>query len=317
VNQTPLFVIRGTTVEEATVEDYTRYIVTFHVHNPTGVEGILSVRVEGGRGGGGFMGGFGGGGMFNMPEAREPSQFLIPPKSYRKVRMLVDDRPNNLSIGTNIAQNLPGEVGVRLPRAMQVTTDTTTGIFAGDSTLFAYDPREITVDNEDRGFRLIESNQKQTLQTLLNIVPEDRYKNMNFWAPPSRWTATVGSSFHGDYIKSAFYKRAGSGRNMAEWRAEISLPGFYDIFIYNPMMELPGRGRGNEEETYQYYEIVHADGTDEVSVQTSENRQSWVAVGSFYFTEGEAKITLVDRGATPRQLIFADAVRWVYKSNQR
>jgi hypothetical protein len=315
VNRTPRFIIRGAGAEETTIDEYTRYIVSFHVHNPTDVEGVLSAEV--GRGGGGG-GGFGGGMMMMVYGAQEqlPSQYLIPPRSYKKVRMLIDDRPNNLTIGTNIAQNLPAEMGVRLPRARLFTTDTTTGLFAGDSTLFMYDPREITVDNEDRGFRLIESNQKHTLQTLLNIIPEDRYKNMNFWAPPSRWTATTGNNFHGDYIKSGYYKRVGSGRNMAEWQANISLPGFYDIYIYNPMIEFRGGGR-NDEETHQYYLITHADGEDEVSVQTNENRQSWISVGSFYFPEGEAKITLVDRGSNPRQIIFADAVRWVYKNNQR
>ncbi|MDR2130847.1 MAG: hypothetical protein LBP56_06760 [Odoribacteraceae bacterium] len=318
IARTPLFTIRGVNVEETTIDDYTRYMISFHVHNPTPVEGILSVRVEGGRGGGGF-GGFGGGGFMMLSMEQETRQFLIPANSYKKIRVLSDNRPNNLSIGTNIAQNLPSEMGVRLPRLRQMSTDTTTGMFSGDSTLFMYDPKEITVDNEDKGFRLIESNQKHTLQSLLNITTEDRYKNMNFWMPPSRWTATVGNNFHGDYIKSGYYKRAGSGQNMAEWQANISLPGFYDIYIYNPMTDPRGRGwgGGNEAETHQYYKILHADGEDEVSVQTNEDRQTWIPVGSFYFAEGDAKITLVDRGFNPRQLIFADAVRWVYKTNQK
>jgi hypothetical protein len=325
VNRTPLFIIRGVNTEETTIDDYTRYVISFHVHNPTPVEGILSVRIEGGRGfgGGGGFGSFGGFGFGSSTE-QAPSQFLIPANSYKKIRVLSDNRPNNLSVGTNIAQNLPSEMGIRLPRMRQISTDTTTGMFNGDSTLFMYDPKEITVDNEDKGFRLIESNQKKyMLQSLLNITTEDRYKNMNFWMPPSRWTATVGNNFHGDYIKSGYYKRVGSGQNMAEWRANISLPGFYDIYVYNPMIEFRGGGGGfggggrNEEEMYQYYKIVHADGEDEVSVKTNEDRQTWVPVGSFYFSEGDAKITLVDRGYSPRQLIFADAVRWVYKNNQK
>jgi hypothetical protein len=322
VNRTPLFIIRGVNSEETTIDDYTRYIISFHVYNPTPVEGILSVRVEGGRGfGGGGFGGFGAFGM-SMSMDQPPAQFLIPANSYKKIRVLSDNRPNNLSVGTNIAQNLPSEVGVRLPRMRQITTDTTTGIFNGDSTFFMYDPKEITVDNEDKGFRLIESNQKKhTLQSLLHITTEDRYKNMNFWMPPSRWTATVGNNFHGDYIKSGYYKRAGSGQNMAEWLANISLPGFYDIYVYNSMIEFRGGGGfgggRNEDEMHQYYKITHADGEDEVSVQTNEDRQTWVPVGSFYFSEGDAKITLVDKGFNPRQLIFADAVRWVYKNNQK
>jgi hypothetical protein len=66
VNRTPLFIIRGAGAEETTIDEYTRYMVTFHVHNPTDVEGLLSARVEAGRGGGGF----GGGGMVLMLSAQ-------------------------------------------------------------------------------------------------------------------------------------------------------------------------------------------------------------------------------------------------------
>ena len=64
------------------------------------------------------------------------------------------------------------------------TTDTVTGIFDANATLFTFNPKEITVDNEDPGFRIIESNQKNKLQSFFKKESEDKYKNLNFWIRP-------------------------------------------------------------------------------------------------------------------------------------
>lgn len=304
MDRTPFFIVRGLDLEEVVIDDFTRYMTRFTLYNPTDVEGIVSVRVEeGGR----RRGPWGG----NREEAA-PKHYIIPPKAYREIKTLAEERPNNVVLNTNISQNLPSETTFSLPGSTVITQDTLTGIFTANSSLFAYNPKEITVDNEDPGFRLIESNQKNTLQSLFNIGTEDRYQNMNFWLPPSRWTATVGSNFYGDYIRSGYYKKAGSGRNMAEWSATISIAGYYEIYVYNSSI----RGR-NEEDTFQYYTISHDDGKDEVSVQTNKDVQSWVSLGTYYLNEGKVTVTLNDKGASTRQLIFADAVRWEYKINQK
>lgn len=303
LNRTPRFIIRSENTEEVLVEDFTRYLVSFQVHNDSALEGILSVRIEEGRGGGR------GRGPQSEPVTRH---YIIPAGGYREIRTLTEERPNTIVINTNISQNLPSELFTQAPRAQTTTTDTLTGVRVTDDAGFRYNPKEITVDNEDAGFRLIESNQKNTLQSLLKIGGEDHYKNINFWMPPSRWTATVGSNFHGDYIKSGYYKRSGSGRNLAEWKAEISIPGYYDVFVYNAYLR---RGWREEEETGQTYLVTHDYGTDEVTVRTDRDAQTWLLLGRFYFTEGEAKITLHDKGGTTRQLIFADAVRWELKNN--
>ena len=299
-NRTPIFIVRDVNAVEVIVDEYTYYMTSFKIHNPTDIEGIASVRVEergGGRG---------------PRQEPSPKHYIIPPKGLKEIRTLAMERPNSIVVNMNISQNLPNEVSFSLQRPSGSTRDTTTGIFETDVSAFAYNPREITVDNEDPGFKTIDSNQKNTLQTLFNIGGDDRYKNMNFWLPPSRWTATVGSNFHGDYIKSGFYKKSGSGQNLAEWNATISIPGFYEIFIYNPNVERGGR---NEEDTYQYYTVIHDDGKDVIEFQTNREHQTWVSIGNFYFSEGGTKIILNDKGASPRQLIFADAVRWVYKNN--
>ena len=318
INTTPLFIVKRIDADEVTIDEYTKYMVHFQVYNPTNVDGIISVNVEQGGFRGGPRGG-GGRGRAAQMEANPPKNFVIEARSYKQIKILCDDRPSNLTINTNIAQNLPSDIMYNFPKVSTSTTDTTTGIFEGSSAAFAFNPKEIVVDNEDRGFRVIESNQKNTLQSLFKKEEEDKYKNLNFWSPPSKWTATVGTNYYGDYINSAMYKKSGSGNNQAEWNTQIQIPGFYEVFVYNSanmdrMMWRPGE----QPKKYQYYTVKHDDGEEEVSIETGGRSPSgWVSLGSFYFSKGDTKVTLSDKGSEPRQFIVADAVKWVYTSNNK
>ena len=54
------------------------------------------------------------------------------------------------------------------------------------------------------------------------------------------------------------------------------------------------------------------EGRDEDStfdMQIFESR--WIFLGKYKLSKGEISISLLDRGAFPGQLIFADAVKWV------
>lgn len=145
---------------------------------------------------------------------------------------------------------------------------------------------------------------------------EDKYKNLNFWSPPTRWTATVGISFYGDYINSCMYKKVGSGNNKAEWTAKIPESGYYEVYVYVP--QAPGPRWMNREENFQYYTVKHDDGEEEISVKmTGPGSEGWFMLGSFYFSEGDATVTLSDKGSGARQLIYADAVKWVYANNNK
>ena len=128
---------------------------------------------------------------------------------------------NSTQLERNIAQNIPSEMMQNFQKIGEMTTDTTTGIFDVDESVFTLGTNEIIVDNEDKGFRTIEANQKNKLQNLFKKESEDKYKNLNFWTPPTRWTATVGISFYGDYINSCMYKKVGKGNNKAEWTAAL------------------------------------------------------------------------------------------------
>ena len=84
----------------------------------------------------------------------------------------------------------------------------------------------------------------------------------------------------------------------------------------HPPLIIPSIGKG-EEKKIQYYTVKHDDGEEEISVETGRGRQGWRTLGSFYFSKGEAKITLSDKGSESNQIIFADAVKWVYTNNNK
>lgn len=319
INTTPRFIVKGIDADQVEVGDYTKYIVKFKVYNPTNTEGILSVKLE--EGGGMFPGGpRGRRGRSAQMEDKPAKNYIIEPRKYKEIRILSDERPSSLSINTNIAQNLPSDIVHTFAKITTTSSDTTTGIFDSNALLFEFNPKEITVDNEDSGFRVIESNQKNKLQSFLKKEDEDKYKNLNLWSPPSKWTATIGTNYYGDYINSAMYKKSGSGSNKAEWTTQIQIPGFYEVFVYAidyPRMGWFRMGRG-ENKKYQYYTVKHDDGEEEVSVETGgRGQQGWITLGSFYFSPGEAKVTLSDKGSEPNQVIIADAVKWVYTNNNK
>lgn len=310
--KTPIILVKGVGAEEVSIDEYTKYVVHFYVHNPTESEGVISLEIE--EGGPRGPRGRRGGGMSGQTQEKVPLNYIIEPQKYKEIRVLCDERPNNMVINTNIAQNIPSEIIQHFPKVEDETTDTLTGIFDVDKQAFELDANEIVVDNEDKGFRLIEANQKNKLQNLFRKEEEDKYKNLNFWVPPTRWTATVGTSFYGDYINSCMYKKAGNGNNKAEWTATIPESGYYEVYVYVPAS--PGPRWMNREENYQYYTVKHDDGEEEISIKmTGPGSEGWVMLGSFYFSEGEATVVLTDKGSGSRQMIYADAVKWIYANN--
>ena len=112
------------------------------------------------------------------------------------------------------------------------------------------------------------------------------------------------------------YKKVGNGNNKAEWTASIPESGYYEVYVYVPAG--PGPRWMNREENYQYYTVKHDDGEEEISIKvTGPGSEGWVMLGSFYFSEGKASVVLTDKGSGTGQMIYADAVKWVYANNNK
>jgi len=313
IKTTPRFIVKDIAAEKVVIDEHTKYLAHFKVHNPTDVDGIISIDIQEGQ-----MWGAPGRGRGGFQQETKPSiHYVIPAKSYKEVKILCDNQPRNININSNIAQNLPSNVMYNFPKIEHETKNTESGIFNTDDAAFKHDPKDIIVDNEDKGFRIIESNQKTTLQSFFKKENEDKYKNTNFWDVPTRWTATIGTNYYGDYINSGYYKKIGNGNNKAVWTAQIEEPGVYEVFIYNANRTFRFRRRQQEEATFQYYTVKHDDGENEVSIETQKDNQQWISLGTFYFSSGEATVTLNDKGTTPNQIIYADAVRWTFRKNNQ
>ena len=204
--QIPLFITRDVHANKVVVDNRTKYIVQFKIHNPTSTDGIISIDVEEmqPRGMGGMGGGMWGGNRNQQAERKPLIHYIIPSNSYKEIRLLCENSPRSLSINTNIAQNLPSDMIYNFGRIESTTQDITTGIFDTDSSLFTSNPQDIIVDNENKGFQIIESNQKKVLQSLFKKEDEGKYKALNNWQAPTRWTATISTDFYGDYINSGY-----------------------------------------------------------------------------------------------------------------
>ncbi len=135
------------------------------------------------------------------------------------------------------------------------------------------------------------------------------YGMVRFWNPPVKWEPVAGDKFFGEYLKSAFYKRKGSGEGYATWNAKISEPGSYAVYAYVPNIGFRwGRGRNNDRDVSYNYTVYHDDGEEEVKVTVGNDNEGWLYLGEYYFSQGSAKVKLSDE--SDNVFIIADAVKW-------
>ena len=68
--------------------------------------------------------------------------------------------------------------------------------------------------------------------------------------------------------------------------------------------------RSPSREMKQNYTVQHDGKETDVLVEVV-GLKSWVCLGRFYFSPGEASVMLTDKGSVEDQIIYADAVKWV------
>lgn len=313
-DHSPMLTLKDVDANKVLVDDFTKYQVRFKVYNSSDVDAIITVKLESGGGGsGGFR--MGGGPGSNNSED-DALNYIIPAKSAREIKAVNDDRPGRLVVNMNVSNNLPNEFTFNFSKVDNEISDTTQGIYVIDTLLFAKDPNEIIVDNEDAGFRTIEANQRNKLKDIFKKEEEDKYKNFFPWRFPSKWTAVVNNTCYGSPINSAVYKSKGKGGNQVVWTAELPKDNYYEVFIWNPKFDSGfmsfssgrgGRGHGRENRTQDY--IIKYDMEEEkVSVDLGQEENTWVSLGSFYLPKGEVTVTLTDK--VGGQYVVADAVKF-------
>ncbi|MDR1755828.1 MAG: hypothetical protein LBR65_02570 [Culturomica sp.] len=305
VSASPLILLKEVEAHTVVADEMTKYRISFKAYNPSGVDGIITARVQnGGRASGGYVWG---GGPADVGDAEN---FIIPARSAREIKMIRDERPNQVTINTNISQSLPSEFTFRFSKVDTEVQDTTRGIFPVDSARFAEDPREIIIDNESPGFRVVESNKKQKLKAWFRKEPEDKYMNYLPFYAPSKWTAAINNSFYGTPVRFAHYKNRGSGKNSVEWHAEIPAGSYYDISVWVPKLESFQFGRRNrrrQNSQTQTYTVVYGNEKESIPVDFQQAEQGWYSLGNFSLPAGEVVIFLTDKVSAP--YVVADAVK--------
>ncbi len=297
--------------------DRTRYQVRFKIQNTEEVEGLVSAsfRIGGGRGHFGPRGG----------DDQPDEQFIsLAPGQIKEVGIILDDQPRSLTLNTLVSKNMPTSISRRFE---QLELKEKVKAFEGERLLTEpiklIAPGEIIVDNEDPGFEVLTHQKISFLKKLFqsNKEEEEEYIGFNFWRPPNNWRKTTFSDFYGKYVHSAHYVKAGKGEKKVAWSAEITASGNYDVYYHTSDVRMPWmrRGRrggkdGQRRRGRQYLEqfhliVYHDDGTDEVNLNVEESEDNWNFLGTYYISEGTAKVEMTDE--SKGRVVFADAVKWV------
>jgi hypothetical protein len=137
---------------------------------------------------------------------------------------------------------------------------------------------------------------------------------MNYWRPPTNWTAITNSDFYGEYVRSAYYIKGGTGDLKAQWNVPLKKPGYYDVYVHmykaRQMGRGPGGGRDNSEDKGEYHFTVYGDEGAQESILNSQNAEAgWNHLGTFNFTTDTALVELSNKSEL--RMIFADAVKLV------
>lgn len=307
-NHSPTLFIKDVDANQVVVDEVTRYQIKFKVNNPSDVTAIVTATVMQG---GGFPGGGRRGGR-NMQNDNTAENYIVPARQAREIKIIVDERPANVSINTNISHNLPTTHNFNFSKIENTIEDTLAGSYPIDPEIFKPNPNEIIIDNEDSGFRTIASNTRHKLKDLFQKSDEEKYKNFFPWRIPSKWTAIASDSYYGETVNSAYYKQKGSGNNSVEWEASLPHDGYYEVSVWNPKnnMNFMRRGHRRREERNQTY-LLQADQVKEtITIDLEQEDEGWVPLGNFYLPRGKATITLTDK--VSGDYVIADAVKFTF-----
>ncbi len=288
--------------------DRMRTKVSLKITNFSETDGIvkLSFRLGGGGGPGrGFGRGSGAEDMIDKLVYLEPHQT-------KELTYMLDADPRMMMINTMTSQNIPQMITQGMPN---IEEDPRAVPFEGeriaDDPVSRQLPGEIIVDNEDPQFEMTVNQEVSLLEKWLidEEAVAQKYSGMNQYRPPLNWTAVTNSDFFGEYIRSAYYIKAGDGSMKAKWNVPVTEPGYYDVYYHLYKPRRFGR-RGGDDDKGEYHFFIHSDdGAEEQTLAIQSAEEGWNHLGSYYFSPDTALIELTNQSES--RLVFADAVRLV------
>ena len=320
------FTLSNINAYEIRVGEVTRYQVLFTIANQEDIEGLATVSFRIISSFGGFRGGGG-------PPSMELEKIIhVGPNEQKEIGIVLDGEPRMMAVNTLVSQNIPSTIShffnkIELHEKMQP--------FEGERLIEAEpytNEFELIVDNEDEGFEMLQPEKESPLKKWLNIQndnDEQKYVGIRFNRPPNSWKATAQAQFYGKYVLSAYVTANGNGDRKAIWNGNIKETGMYEIYFY--ISKMPTRGRGgpgggggsgggqrgpegrneNQEQSEGSYllTVFHDDGEDEVNIDIATAEDGWNLVGTFYLSQGPAKVLLSNE--TEGNIVIADAVKWL------
>lgn len=294
------------------------YVLSFDIWNASRNEGVISLFTAMKK---------------DYMQFREFKSITVEAGTCKHWEVVLPDWVDAAGISTNMAMNLPNmylQYFKEEPEEVEIMS----GEWMLDSFSFLPLVGEIIVDNEDAGFRTIETKSRGLLKR--DVGKGREYLHMVYMSMEDfpEWKSSVSPEAYGNPYRSYHFKKAGKEKSYVEWSACLPETGEYEVFIHHLSLNL--RLQFNQELFSYYYTLEQGDfkadiridfngsgdrkvivtdnlGRENESIYGTENRNApmWVFIGVFTFKDGEAKITLSNQGAFPGQLIFADAAKWI------
>lgn len=307
----PGYLFSPITAVKVKAEDKMQTMVRFKVTNFTDTEGLIKItfRLGGGPGGPGGRsgGGMGGSDVINKLVFLEPHQT-------KDLSYLLNVDPRIVMLNTLTSKNIPQTLTSFF---RDVEEDAKAIPFEGETVseipVQLSLPNEVIVDNEDaKYFKITKSENVSLLErwVLSDQSNQSKYSGMNWWRPPTKWTAITNSDFYGEYVRSAYYIKGGTGDLKAVWSVPLKKTGYYDVYVYMYKARMFGRGGDDRGNKGEYNFIIHSDdGAQDISIDNNNVESGWNHLGSFNFTTDTALIELTNKSEL--RMIFADAVKVV------
>ncbi len=303
----PGYLFSGVEAVKVKTGDMMKTKVNLKITNFSDTEGIVKLSFRlGGRGRGrGFGRGSGNEDMINKLVYLEPQQT-------KDLTYLLDAEPRMYMINTLTSQNIPQ---LLMDGFRDIEEDPKARPFEGEiiveKPVQTKMPGEIIVDNEDPEFEYTKTDDISLLEKW--IIKEDgnenSYSGMNYWRPPTNWTATTDTEFYGEYVRSGHYVKSGDGSLKAKWHVPVIEPGYYDVHYHLYKTRRFGR-RGGDNDRGEYNFVIHSDdGAEEQTLSIQNADEGWNHLGSYYFSPDTALIELSNKSEI--RIVFADAVRLV------
>ncbi len=245
------------------------------------------------------------------PGEQAEDLIYMKPDQRKEIYYLTSTDPTSIQFNTLISGNLPNQIEYNFE---QIEKTTRQGAAEREVILEdvveILDDRELVFDNEDPAFEFTRFEEVSRLRKWLK--PQDgerfKYQGTKVWRPPLNWTATTNDEFYGDFIRSAFYIKAGEGDKVATWNIPLEEPGRYNLF-YHVYKDESFNWDSNIRGTYTFT-VPHQNGVDHPVIELKRNTPGgWMALGDYTFSNDTISISLTNESKL--RAIFADAIKLV------